>query len=173
MFIGGAEPIVRTVVVGALAYIVLVLFLRVSGKRTLAKMNAFDFVVTVAIGSTLATILLSSEVALAQGLAAFAVLIGLQYIVAWSSVRSSAFGRAIKSEPRLILHRGTALQAAMREERITDSELDAAVRDHGFASLDEVDAVVLETDGTFTLIPSVRATDSALASVAGYPARSA
>ena len=45
--------IVRTVVVGSLAYVTLVLFLRVSGKRTLAKLNAFDLVVTVALGSTL------------------------------------------------------------------------------------------------------------------------
>ncbi len=57
----------RTVVVGVLAYLALVLLLRVSGKRTLSKMNAFDLVVTVALGSTLATVLLSTSVALARG----------------------------------------------------------------------------------------------------------
>ncbi|HAD46718.1 MAG TPA: DUF421 domain-containing protein, partial [Alcanivorax sp.] len=60
---------------------------RVSGKRTLAKMNAFDLVVTVAIGSTLATIVLSKSVALAEGLLALALLIGMQFAISWSSTR--------------------------------------------------------------------------------------
>lgn len=54
MFFSGIEPIGRTLLIGFLAYIGLILVLRVSGKRTLTKMNAFDLVVTVAIGSTLA-----------------------------------------------------------------------------------------------------------------------
>jgi uncharacterized membrane protein YcaP (DUF421 family) len=60
----------RTAVVRVLAYVMLVGVLRVSGKRTLAKMHAFDLVVTVALGSTLATILLSKDVALAEGITA-------------------------------------------------------------------------------------------------------
>ena len=68
-------------VVGTLAYIALVLLLRISGKRTLAKFNAFDFVVTVALGSTLATILLNNSIALAEGILALALLIGLQYVI--------------------------------------------------------------------------------------------
>ncbi len=79
----------RTLFVGALAYVALVALLRISGKRTLSKMNAFDFVVTVALGSTLATIMLSKDVALAEGVAAFATLIGLQFAISWLSVRSS------------------------------------------------------------------------------------
>ena len=65
----------------------LLLLLRVSGKRTLTRMNAFDLVVTVALGSTLATVLLTKSVALADGLVAFAVLILLQYGLTWLSVR--------------------------------------------------------------------------------------
>ena len=68
--------LVRIVVVGTAAYAALVLILRVSGKRTLAKLNAFDLVVTVALGSTLATVLLSKSVALAEGLLGFALLVG-------------------------------------------------------------------------------------------------
>lgn len=60
----------RILAVGALACAVLVVFLRISDKRTLTKLNAFDLVVTVALGSTLATILLSKSVSLAEGLLA-------------------------------------------------------------------------------------------------------
>lgn len=56
----------RTLMVGVLAYAALVSLLRISGKRTLSKMNTFDLVVTVALGSTLATVLLSKDVALAE-----------------------------------------------------------------------------------------------------------
>ena len=63
-------------------------------------MNAFDLVVTVALDSTLATVLLSSNVALAEGLLAFALLISLQFGVTWLSVRSSTFRRLVKNEPK-------------------------------------------------------------------------
>ena len=66
------ESIGRTVISGVVTYGALIMFLRVSGKRTLAKLNAFDLVVTVALGSTLSTVLLSKEVPLSEGLLAIA-----------------------------------------------------------------------------------------------------
>ena len=71
MFFDGWMTLGRTALIGTLAYLALVLLLRVSGKRTLSQMNAFDFIVTVALGSTLATVLLSSSVSLARGGAGF------------------------------------------------------------------------------------------------------
>ncbi|MCU0490177.1 MAG: DUF421 domain-containing protein [Chloroflexaceae bacterium] len=143
----------RTLVVGVLAYLALVLLLRISGKRTLSKMNAFDLVVTVALGSTLATILLSKDVALVEGLTALGLLIGLQFIIAWLSVRSPLVGKLVKSEPRLLVYQGTLLHDAMRAERVVAAEIEAAVREQGQGGLGEVAAVVLETDGSFTIIP--------------------
>ena len=142
----------RVLLVGTLAYVALVALLRISGKRTLSKMNAFDLVVTVALGSTLATVLLSKSVALAEGLAAFAVLILLQYLVARLSVRSRAFSALVKSEPRLLLSDGRYLEGAMREERVVQEEVLAAIRSSGFSDPGEVAAVVLETDGSFSVI---------------------
>ena len=152
MFFQGWSGVFRVLIVSILAYAALVLFLRVSGKRTLAKMNAFDLVVTVALGSTLATVLLSKDVALAEGLLAFASLICLQYAVAWLSVRSRRWRRLVKSEPRLLLFRGDYLDDALRQERVTREEVRSAVRSEGLGSLDEVHAVVLETDGTFSVV---------------------
>lgn len=152
MFFGDWFSLLRVIVVGTLAYAALVLFLRVSGKRTLSKMNAFDLVVTVALGSTLATVLLSKDVALAEGLLAFALLIGLQYAVAALSVRSRAWRNLVKSEPRLLMYRGEMLQDALRDERVTPEEVRAAVRATGLADLPQVHAVVLETDGTFSVV---------------------
>jgi len=80
MFFDSWHDLGRVALVGMCAYVALVLMLRLSGNRTLSKLNAFDFVVTVALGSTLATVLLSKDVSLAEGVLAFAVLIGLQFL---------------------------------------------------------------------------------------------
>ncbi len=169
MLFGGWTSIGRTAIVGVLAYACLVVLLRISGKRTLSKMNAFDFVVTVALGSTLASILLSKDVSLASGVVALGVLIGMQYVVAWFSVRSATVRRLTRSEPRLLIRQGEFLPEAMRAERVSRGELLSAIRDHGLGGLQEVAALVLETDGSFSVIRSVDAArDDALRAVRGY-----
>ena len=167
MFFDGSTDLIRVLIVGSLAYIGLVAFLRVSGKRTLAKMNAFDLVVTVALGSILATILLSSDVSLSEGLLAFILLCSLQYVVAWLSVRSRRFREIIKSEPALLLRNGEYLRSAMRSERVTEDEIRAAVRSSGHADPSQVAAVVLETDGSFSVIAEAPASSAALDAVGG------
>lgn len=131
----------------------LVAFLRISGKRTLSKMNAFDFLVTVALGSTLASILLTRDVTLVQGGVAFVVLIGLQYVVTWSSVRIGWIRKAVTGEPSVLLLRGELLADAMRRTRVTEGEVRAAVRAAGLESFEDAGAVVLETDASFSVIP--------------------
>ncbi|MDQ4044771.1 MAG: DUF421 domain-containing protein [Chloroflexota bacterium] len=151
----------RTLLVGTLAYVGLVLMLRISGKRTLSKMNAFDFVVTVAMGSTLASTLLSQSVALVEGLLAMGLLISLQYVITWLSVRSDTVARLVKDEPTLIYHRGRYLDGQLKRMRVTRSEVQAAVRQIGKLSMDAVDAVVLETDGTFSVLSASGDTSAA------------
>jgi len=142
----------RIIVAAVLAYAWLVLVVRVAGKRSLAKLNAFDLVVTVALGSTLATIILSKDVPLLEGLLAFVVLAALQWIVSRLSISSTWFKKLIRSDPRLLFEQGRYCDAAMAAERVTRSEVDAAIRSAGFGRLDEVGAVVLETDGSMSVI---------------------
>ena len=144
----------RVLLVGTLAYAALVLLLRISGKRTLTKLNAFDLVVTVALGSTLATVLLSKSVALAEGVLALALLICLQYAITWLSVRSPRFQAFVKSEPTLLVHRGRFLDGALRAQRITRADVLAALRSSGAAEVETITAVVLETDGSISVIPN-------------------
>ena len=136
MLFDGWDALSRTLVVGVLSYVALVGILRASGKRTLSKLNAFDLVVTVALGSTLATMLLSRDTSLAQGVLAFALLAALQHAITWSTLRARWVDRIVKAEPRLLLRRGTFLREAMRGERVTEDEVRAAVRAAGLARLD-------------------------------------
>ena len=149
----GWSGIGRVLVVGTLAYVYLILLLRVSGKRTLAKLNAFDLVVTVALGSTLATILLSDTVGLAEGMTALTLLAGLQFAVAWISVRSKQFARTVRSEPTLLLRDGSFLPDAMRRTRVTQDELLTVLRSDGRkSSPEDVGAIILESDGSFSVL---------------------
>jgi uncharacterized membrane protein YcaP (DUF421 family) len=158
----------RTLIVAVLGYLVLVLFLRISGKRTLSKWNAFDFIVTIALGSTLASLLTSKNVTLAQGALALALLIGFQFAITWLSVRFGWLRRLVKAEPTLLLRDGCILHEVLRDQRVAESEIRAAVRAKGIGALEDVRAVVLETDGTFSVIRNIE-TDkcSALADVPG------
>jgi uncharacterized membrane protein YcaP (DUF421 family) len=160
MFFDSWTGLGRVLAVGTLAYISLVLLLRISGKRTLTKLNAFDLVVTVALGSTLATVLLSKSVALAEGILAMALLVFLQFVITWSSVRSPWFQELVKSEPTLIMRKGQFLDGALRAQRITREEVFAALRSNGVADAADVAAVVLETDGSIAVIKEA-APDSA------------
>ncbi|HYO84718.1 MAG TPA: YetF domain-containing protein [Bryobacteraceae bacterium] len=150
----GWNGIFRAIVSGALSYIALVVLLRVSGKRTLAKLNAFDLVVTVALGSMLATITLSRDVPVATGIAGLGILVAMQYVVAWASIRSGLARKSARSEPSLLVRRGQYLEQAMRAERVTEGEVLAAIRSSGRAAVEEMEAVVLETDGSISVIPS-------------------
>ncbi|MEX1220520.1 MAG: YetF domain-containing protein [Idiomarina sp.] len=152
MFFNGWDTLIRTLVVGTLAYCALVLFLRVSGKRTLSKMNAFDWVVTVALGSTLATTLLNKNVSLAQGALALALLIVLQFLVTWSSVRAKWVRKMIAAEPSLMVYQGEYLEKTMHRERVTKEDVLSAIRSSGNASIKDVGAVILDTDGTFAVV---------------------
>ncbi|MGE6742617.1 DUF421 domain-containing protein [Allorhizobium pseudoryzae] len=152
MFFQNWQGIVRTVIVGGLAYASLVLFLRISGKRTLAKLNAFDLVVTVALGSTLSAVLLQESIALAEGATALALLIGLQYLVAFLSVQSQGFAKLVRSEPSLVAHQGTFCRGALQSQRLTEDEVLSAVRSNGGQSIQDAEAVILESDGSLSVI---------------------
>lgn len=152
LFFDNWQTLVRTVLIGVMAYISLLIFLRISGKRTLAKMNAFDFVVTVSLGSVLATILLNRDVTLAQGATAFALLVTMQFLVTWSSVRWAWIRKLVTGEPAMLFYQNRFLASALLRARMTEDEVRAAVRATGVESMEEVKAVVLETDGSMSVI---------------------
>lgn len=155
MFFNSWEDIARVIIMGTLSYFALILLLRISGKRTLSKMNMFDFVITIGLGSTFATLILSKQVALAEGVVGLGLLIFLQYMIAWFSVRSEQFRRIVKGNPTLLFYRGSYLRDAMKTERVAAEEIRSAARANGLNDMTDVDAIILETDGTFSVIPAL------------------
>lgn len=152
IFFDSWESVGRIIIISILAYGSLVVMLRVSGKRTLSKMNAFDFVVTVALGSTLATVILSKDVTFLDGALAFFMLIFLQFCITWLSVRYKGVKQVITSDPTLLLYKGEVIQQALKKERITMEEIYVAVRKNGLTDLGQIHAIVLETTGTLSIL---------------------
>jgi uncharacterized membrane protein YcaP (DUF421 family) len=155
LFFDSWESFFRTVILTILAYIAMVFLLRISGKRTLSKMNAFDFIVTIALGSALSTVALNKRVPLAEGVLVFILFIFLQYTITWLSVRVSFIKKTITSQPSLLLYKGELMDELMKKERITIQEVWVAARKKGITKLEDIDVVVLETTGEITVIPNI------------------
>jgi uncharacterized membrane protein YcaP (DUF421 family) len=147
----GWDSLLRILVHGVLGYVALVCLLRLSGSRTLSKMNAFDFVITIALGSTFATLVLDDSIALVNGVTALALLIALQWMVSSAYIRSERFESLVKTTPQLVYWRGDFELQAMRRVRVTRAEILAAMRS-GDTSAPDRAAVVLETDGSLTVV---------------------
>lgn len=168
MFFDNWHGLLRVLIVGVLAYASVVALLRATGNRTLSKMNSFDLIVTVALGSTLSSILISSEVALLEGVLALAALILFQFAITWLSVRSRTVSKLVKTSPTLLLQDGVFREEAMRSVRVTQDEVRSAVRQQGLGGLEDVGAVIMETDGSLAVISRQRlGTASALAGIPG------
>ena len=119
-------------------------------------MNAFDFIITIALGSTLATVIISKDVALAEGILTLGLLVLFQFIITYLSARNKKVSQLVKSEPTLMAYKGQLLKDNMLNERIDEDEIWAIIREKGFSSLDETEAIVLETDGSLTVIREIK-----------------
>jgi len=166
MWFDSWSDIARVLLVGAAAYVALIVVLRVSGKRTLAKLNAFDLVVTVAVGSTLATILLNSDVSFVEGLTALVLLTALQFLAATATSRFKVGRAVVTSQPTLLVSQGQFLDDALRSQRVSVDQIRQAIRSSGQGDVTQIAAVVLESDGTLSVISDEKIGDrSALAGV--------
>ncbi|WP_213423408.1 DUF421 domain-containing protein [Bhargavaea massiliensis] len=161
MFFGGWEDIGRILSTGVISYVLLIVCLRISGKRSLSKMNMFDFVVTIALGSVLATTLLDKKTSLASGISALGLLLLLQFLVSWMTVRWKTARNLIKGSPEALYAHGAFREEAMRKTRVHRTEILQSVREQGIASLEQVEAVILETNGDLSVVKKGRQEDMA------------
>lgn len=147
IFFSSTKSLLHIFVVGVFGFIALVTILRVSGNRTLSKMNSFDFIITIALGSTFSSALVDKRTSLADAVFAFSILVGLQWAVTWLSVRYPAFERLVKSRPVLLFERGHFFRDQMRKSHVTEEEVLSGVREQGMDSMKDVEAVYLEGNG--------------------------
>ena len=136
----------------AAAYAAVILCTRLAGLRSFAKMSAFDFAATIAVGSIVASVAVSSTVSIATGATALATLYGLQAVVAWLRVRTQRAERTVDNRPLVLMAGPEVLHDHLALGRVTLDDLRGKLREAGVTRRDEVQLVVLETTGDISVL---------------------
>lgn len=133
-------------------YAALIIATRVAGLRSFSKMSSFDFALTIAVGSIIATVVVSEDPPLAQGVVGLLSLYVLQYIVAWGRKRSHRFSWLVTNEPLLLVRNGVVLHENLDRARISEDDLRAKLREANVRRLQDVKAVIMETTADISVV---------------------
>lgn len=147
------NDIIQLIFFALVTYVTIIIIIRISGKRTLSKLNAFDFIVTVCLGSIMASTITDSSMPISRGLISFAALVFFQFVISKLMVKSDTAKNIILFEPALLYYEGTFNTKTMNKERISKREIYSIIRQNGFEAIDNIKAVVLETEGSISIIP--------------------
>lgn len=167
LFYYNLDNLLRIIITAPIMYVAVVAFIRVSGKRTMAQMNNFDWIVTVAMGSLVASSIVFKDVTIIEVLLAMIVLLAFQVIVTKFTLESERFADIIKARPMLLVYQGEFLEENMAQERVSEEEICSVVRKAGIASVADVLAVTLETDGSVSVLPKAEQDADNLSSLGG------
>lgn len=136
-------------------YAAVILFTRIAGKRSFSKMSSFDFAMTVAVGSILASTVLNSSVSLMEGVVGLAAVYILQIIAAFLR-RFTFFHQLIDNTPLLLMDGPRILEGNLKKARLTNNDLRAKLREANVISLSQVRAVVFETTGDISVLHTAK-----------------
>jgi uncharacterized membrane protein YcaP (DUF421 family) len=142
-----AEKIIRPVIV----YIFLVVGLRVFGKREMAQLNPFDFVVLISLSNTVQNAIIGEDNSVTGGLIGALSLLTANYIVVRFLFGHRRLDQIIQGQPTVLIENGKIIPSELARELITESELMTVLHRQSFASLDEVERCVLEPGGSFAI----------------------
>lgn len=129
-------------------YLSVLIAVRIAGRRTLAQVSAFDAVVTIALGSILATTALSPQPSYTQGATAVTTLLVLQIVLGWLRLRFARVRRLVDFEPLVFIQDGVEQpRGGLLGPQVTDDELLSALRVRGVFAPDDVAELLLEPNG--------------------------
>jgi uncharacterized membrane protein YcaP (DUF421 family) len=153
LFFDDWDNLERVLIATPVLYIAVIAFVRLTGKRSTSQMNNFDWIVTVAIGSIIASPVLLKDVSISEGLLAIGLLFGLQWVLTSLIIRSKLVCTVVRASPSVLVLRGEYQRDEMKKSRVTESEIMSAIRENGYASLDDIGLVVLESDAKLSVLP--------------------
>ena len=133
-------------------YVFIILFTRLNGLRSFAKMSSFDFAMTVALGTVMASTLLSEDPPLLQGAAALAALFLGQHLVSLLRVQSKRAKHLVDNDPLLLMKGSTIYYENLRKARVTEEDLFGKLREANVLNLNQVRAVVFEATGDVSVL---------------------
>jgi uncharacterized membrane protein YcaP (DUF421 family) len=136
----------------AVIYAVVLLGMRLSGKREVGQMTPFDLTLLLLLSNAVQNAMTGPDTSVLGGIVAACTLLALNYLVAELSGGNRRFRKMVQGQPSLLVHDGKVITAHMAREHVTMDELHCALREHGIVSLNEVALAVLEVDGTISCL---------------------
>jgi uncharacterized membrane protein YcaP (DUF421 family) len=145
---GVLEVIART----ATIYLVVLIGVRLSGKREVGQMTPFDLTLLLLISNAVQNSMVGQDSSLLGGILAAVTLLVMNYLVAELSGANRKFRKFVQGSPALLIHSGQIIPAHMAREHVTMDEIQRALREHGIGSVQEISLGVLEVDGSISLL---------------------
>ena len=142
------EIVLRTAVI----YLVVLLGVRLSGKREVGQMTPFDLTLLLLISNSVQNAMTGPDTSLIGGVAAALTLLVMNYLIAELSGTNRRFRKIIEGQPTLLVHDGNVLNAHMSKEHVSMDELERALREHGVNTYHDVALAVLEVDGSISCL---------------------
>jgi uncharacterized membrane protein YcaP (DUF421 family) len=141
------EFIARAIVV----YIFLLVVLRLTGKRQVGQLAPFDLVLLLVLSNALQNSMNGGDNTVTGGVISAVTLVSVNWLIGYATFRSKKVGRFIEGRPQVIVHNGHVYRDVMQSERLTQDELDAAIRLAGCASIHDVHFAILENNGQISV----------------------
>jgi uncharacterized membrane protein YcaP (DUF421 family) len=138
----------------AVVYVGVLVGLRFAGKRELGQMTVFDLVVVLLIANAVQNAMTGPDFSVQGGLIAAGVLLVLNRLVTLARLHSESWGRLLEGTPSVLVQEGQFLEPRLRKEGLERSQIEMAMREHGIASIKDVQLAVLETDGSISVVPA-------------------
>ena len=142
-------PILEKLVRPVIVYLVLVLLLRLFGKRELAQLNPFDLVVLLSLSNTVQNAIIGEDNSITGGVIGAFSLLAINWLVVRVLFRSKRLTRAFEGRATVLIHNGQIDKKALDREMLTSEELLDVVHKQGFSDLHQVRRCELEPNGTF------------------------
>ena len=152
LFPAGAHIVLQIALRTAVIYLVVLIGIRLSGKREVGQMTPFDLTLLLLISNSVQNAMTGPDTSLIGGVVAASTLLIMNYLVGMLSGSSRKFRRVVEGEPSLLIHDGQIIESHMQKEHVSLDELQRAVREHGIAQCSDVALAVLEVDGSISCL---------------------
>jgi len=147
----------------AIVYAALLLLLRLTGKRQIGQLSPFDLVLLLVLSNAVQNSMNGGDSSLVGGLLSAVTLVGLNFLMGLATYRSKKIESLVEGRPEILIHNGRLFRDVMARAQLTHHELNAALRQAGCASIEEVHSAVLENNGSISVLrrsePSESGTD--------------
>jgi uncharacterized membrane protein YcaP (DUF421 family) len=147
-----AIPISELVIRAIVVYIFLLVILRVTGKRQIGQLAPFDLVLLLVLSNSVQNSMNGGDNSLVGGLISASALVALNYRVGYAIFKSKRLEAFVEGRPQVIIHNGRVFDEVMRGAKLTHHELSAALRRSGCTCAEEVQAAILENNGTISVV---------------------